>query len=286
MSGQLTFDWTRAEQLGLLERAVLPRRPGVSAGAMKSVLKAIDGFGRGREAWPSYETLAVSAGLSVRTAKRAVRELVELSLLCVERRGALTVNHYRIVWSELAVLCQQRSATATERSATVAERSAMVALTKCHGGTLNDNEKTIETTTTEEQPQVVVVLNCGVARARQAIARAKQLGMSDCDIAERVEAWKRLPAEQMRPGVLYNWLTMTGSYQGAEVAEQPQLRLARLKSNADAIRRAELIRYGRKQGWSAAVLQRAVQRFEAEVLSNERAYYVDECIKRHQVGVG
>lgn len=135
---QQRFDFDRAEQLGLLEQAVLPKRPGVSQAACKAVLKAIDNYGRGREAWPSCDTLAVNTGLSVRTVKRALRVLTELSLIVVDRRGVLTLNHYRIVWSELAILAKpkrERSAMVAlpgnERSATVAlrnpERSAMVA---------------------------------------------------------------------------------------------------------------------------------------------------------------
>ena len=107
---QTEFDFCRAEQLGMIDRWEPPGRLGVSSAACKAVLRAIDSFGRGREAWPSEATLAAVAGLSVRTVKRVVRALVDWSLLIVERRGPMTVNHYRIVWSELALLMPERSA--------------------------------------------------------------------------------------------------------------------------------------------------------------------------------
>jgi DNA-binding transcriptional regulator YhcF (GntR family) len=266
---QQTFDWTRAEQLGLLESARIAGADGVSSVALKSVLKAIDGYGRGREAWPSYDSIATSAGVSVRTAKRAVKALGERSLICVQRRGPMTVNHYRIVWSELALLSFERSATATERSAISVERSATMTPTKCHHDTLNDIETTKETTTTENQSLVVVVSLCGVARADQAVAKAIELGMSNCDIQQRIAAWKAFPPEGQRPGVLYNWLTIRGSYTVAKVAELPQLQLAKLPSNAAEIRRAELIRYGRQQAWTHDRLQSAVTRFEQEAVKCE-----------------
>jgi len=258
---QQQFDFTRADQLGCLEAAKIAGAAGVSAVALKSVLKAIDGYGRGREAWPSYESIATSAGVSARTAKRAVKELVRRSLLCVERRGSATLNHYRIVWSELALLSAERSATATERSATRVERSATMAQPKCHHVTQTDKKRIQETTTTQQQPVVVVSL-CGVARAEEAVAKAISLGMSNCDIQERIAAWKALPQESQRPGVLYNWLTIRGSYQTAKVAELPQLRLAKLPTSADEIERASLIQYGRKQRWPHERLQAAVERFE------------------------
>lgn len=274
---QTQFDFTRAEQLGCLEAARIAGAAGVSAVALKSVLKAIDGYGRGREAWPSYESIATSAGVSTRTAKRAVKELVSRSLLCVERRGSATLNHYRIVWSELALLEAERSATATERSATGAQRSATMSPPKCHHVTQTDKKRTEETTTTQEQP-VVVVSSCGVARAEEAIAKAIGLGMSNCDIQARIEAWKALPAEAQNPGILYNWLTRAGSYRpAAKVAEPPQLRLAKLPTSADEIERASLIQYGRKQRWPIERLQAAVDRFEQTKLAAREGVACGAC---------
>jgi hypothetical protein len=227
--GQMYFDFTRADQLGLLERCVLPRVPGVSVVAMKAVLKAIDGFGRGREAWPGYEALARSAGVSARVAKRAVAALEGCSLLCVDRRGARTLNHYRIVWSELSILLpehqSERSATPTQRSATPAERSATPTLSKCQADTLNVKQPYKETTTTAPQPVVVVSLDadeqrvvdrlqaCHLLNPEQSYQIARnRLGLSVLQIEQRIDRWLGRPAVERNPGVLFNWLTKPNSY--------------------------------------------------------------------------
>lgn len=273
---QQTFDWTRADQLGLLDRWECPRIKGVSGIVLKSVLKAIDTHGRGREAWPSEATLAVVAGSSVRTVKRAVKALEQLSLIVIERRGPQTVNHYRIVWTELACLApenrrvncpvegSERSATEAERSATVTERSATVTPTKCHGDTLNVQQAQKETTTTQELPVVVVSLleSCGIARAREAYRAAVELGLSVDDIRARCQAWQGQGSGN--PGILYNWLTRRGSYR-AEAGDE-RLRFCRGLDPADERRRAELVAYGRRVGWNQQRLQAAIIDFEQQHL--------------------
>jgi len=125
MPRQTEFDFDRAEQLGLLAEAVLPRGLGVAPATAKSVLRCIDDFGRGREAWPSVRTLAVRSNVTERTIKRALAALVRLSLLVVvKRRNRLgTVsNHYRIVWSELALLVPARAKIFCERGDILSER--------------------------------------------------------------------------------------------------------------------------------------------------------------------
>jgi len=275
---QQTFDWTRAEQLALVERWECPRLRGVSGIAVKAVLRAIDGFGRGREAWPSEATLAQVAGMSVRTVKRAIKALESLSLVTIERKGPQTVNHYRIVWTELAcrapenrrVNCpvegSERSATPAERSATVSERSATLSRTKCHAGPLNDINTTKETTTTQELPVVVVSLvevfeSHGIARAREAYRLALASGLDDAAMVERVQAWEL--AGSGNPGILYNWLTRKGSYRADAVGEQP-LRFARGLAPVDERTRADLVAYGKRQGWSRQRLQAAVADFERQ----------------------
>ena len=256
---QLTIDFERAEQLGMVARWECPRVRGVSPAACKAVLRAIDGFGRGREAWPSERTLAQVAGVSERTVKRAIRHLVNLSVLISERRGPHTLNHYRIVWTELALLVPgrtncarpERSATVSERSATVSERSATVA-----PKTTSNQKK--ETTTTQEQPVVVVLLDLGLARAEQAYRTACELFSAE-EITERIESFRA--REDRNPGVLYNWLTMPGSYRPPAVQT---LRLASGLEPAAERKRAELIQYGRAKGWTFQQLQNAVRKFEAE----------------------
>jgi len=215
---QTEFDWTRADQLGMVERWEAPRVPGVSGAAMKSVLRAIDSYGRGREAWPSEATLARDCGLGVRTVKRAIKALGLLSLLIVERRGPHTVNHYRIVWTELALRCREtagnipeRSATVTERSATVSERSATMALHEVPPWPPKRQGNDKETTTTGADV-VVVELGKFLGSAEKAVRMARARGVTDAEIRERIATWQRLPEHEQQPGWLFNWIAIEGSY--------------------------------------------------------------------------
>lgn len=192
---QQEFDFARAEQLGLLERAVLPRCPAVSANACKSTLKAIDSYGRGREAWPSVDTLAVNTGLSVRTVKRAIRALVGLSLLVVVRKGRLTLNHYRIVWSELALLDAQRSATVSQRSATVSIRSATMAQESLGSASANSRSARSQFEEKEEEEALEVVL-------------AARLGVYSTEVTR--SAIERTSAEHVRQ--LLDWFAERDDY--------------------------------------------------------------------------
>lgn len=107
---QTRIEWERGTQLAILREAVLPGGRGVSAITLKAVLHAIDDHARkGGDCWATQETIAqiINAG-NVRTVKRAISILDDLSLITCERRkvgyGRLTINHYRIVWTELALL--------------------------------------------------------------------------------------------------------------------------------------------------------------------------------------
>ena len=109
---QQQLDFDRGSQLALLRDAVLPSRTakdgrGVSAAAQRAVLRVIDDHGRGHEAWLGFETIALESSHGVRTVKRAVEVLAAASLLIVQPRrcpAGVVCNHYRIVWSELALL--------------------------------------------------------------------------------------------------------------------------------------------------------------------------------------
>jgi AraC-like DNA-binding protein len=114
---QKEIDFSRAEQLAILTAAVLKpavvietsAQKKVSAQVQKSVLRWIDDFGRGREAWPSLDTLARTANMGRRHLIRALKALTGSGLLIVERGDGTNgrrrdCNYYRIVWSELALL--------------------------------------------------------------------------------------------------------------------------------------------------------------------------------------
>ena len=116
MKQQQQLDFDRGSQLALLRDAQLPARTakdgrGVSAAVQKAVLRVIDDHGRGSEAWIGYETIAAESSHGVRTVKRAVEALIAASLLIAQPRrcpAGVVVNHYRIVWSELALLRRTR----------------------------------------------------------------------------------------------------------------------------------------------------------------------------------
>lgn len=261
---QQSFDFDRAEQLGMIERWQPPRVPGVSTAALKAVLRGIDSYGRGREAWPSEATLARDSGLGLRTVKRAVKGLHALSLVIVSRRGPHTVNHYRIVWTELALLCGERRATNLDRSATVSERSAMVsersatmALHEVPPWHPKRHRNDIETTTTGADV-VVVELKPFLGRAEKAVRLARQRGLSDEVIRERLREWRELPDEPRMPGKLYNWLAMEGSYTGPPKSEPMYGRgdgLTRDEVAAEALR-VRIVRAGRAAGVSEEAIEK------------------------------
>lgn len=110
MTTQQQIDFDRGDQLGLLDAAEIPSisvRDGrtkvrVSGATSRSVLRAIDSFGRGGTAWPSIETLGRTVGRNERTVRRAVTALVEMQLVIVEPAIG-RANRYRINWGELSL---------------------------------------------------------------------------------------------------------------------------------------------------------------------------------------
>ena len=112
---QTEIDFVRGEQLRILRDSLLP--PVIASGkkispiVLKSVLKAIDDYGRGRACTASSETLARVACVSRRHCLRALEGLLQLGVICeaepTSRRGILgqPTQCRRIVWSELSLLC-------------------------------------------------------------------------------------------------------------------------------------------------------------------------------------
>jgi hypothetical protein len=97
---------------------------------LKAVLKAIDDHGRGRTCYLAFQTIAAKSGpIGLRTAKRAVEVLLNLSVLIADTRATpngIVCNHYTVVWSELERFCVgKRSAVPTDRSAVPTDRSAV-----------------------------------------------------------------------------------------------------------------------------------------------------------------
>lgn len=144
-AGQQRIDFSRAEQLGLLRRAVLPlteivesgKNRNVRSSTMMTVLRAIDDHGR--KCWASLDTLASETGLSRRAVIRAVAGLVSLSVVCVEqmpKRGGGFNNEYTVVWNELQRLDPPKS-TVPRGQATVPSGHPA----QCPGGTQSGRGK-------------------------------------------------------------------------------------------------------------------------------------------------
>ena len=122
---QQEFDFTRGSQLAMLREARLPTHMKVSGMALKAVLKAIDDFGRGRPAFAGRAAIARCANLRPRQVSNAIAALLDLSLIVRERQRSVRgrPNQLRIVWTELAVLCQpshpSHPATVSQQTATM-----------------------------------------------------------------------------------------------------------------------------------------------------------------------
>lgn len=125
---QLELDFARGEQLAMIRDARFAET-NVSAPLLKLVLRSIDDHGRGRECWPSQKTLAAETGCSIRQLVRAIAILRDDYgvLICQRRRlagcTAASGNHYRIVWSELALLRAGRQIPRLDQSDTAADQS-------------------------------------------------------------------------------------------------------------------------------------------------------------------
>lgn len=106
---QTQIDYPRQSQLAMLRDCRLPKCKDVSPSLLKLLLKMIDDYGRGEDAWPTQDTLAEACCVEPRTIRRALTALMKLSLVIIERKNRYgkTLNHYRIVWSELDLLRTQ-----------------------------------------------------------------------------------------------------------------------------------------------------------------------------------
>lgn len=116
---QAEFDFNKADRLGWINEAELPTGQAVDGATvapqtMKHMLRAIENhLGKNEWAWPSQLTLASELGCTERTIRRATEALEAMSLLITQRRknphGTVSL-HYRIVWTELAMLEPSRRA--------------------------------------------------------------------------------------------------------------------------------------------------------------------------------
>ena len=76
---QQQFDFTRGDQLGLLDDLVIPNAPGIKGSTAKAVLRVIDSFGV--RCYASAERIAERCDLGLRTIKRATKHLEQVGFL-------------------------------------------------------------------------------------------------------------------------------------------------------------------------------------------------------------
>ena len=220
--GQAEIQWHRAEQLAILRDARLPSCTGsdgkrVSGATLKAVLRAIDDYGRGSEAYPAVATIAAAANCGQRTVKRAIQVLSgQLGLLIVSRRRnrhGISSNHYRIVWSDLGLLREpdQRATVAPDQGATITDQGATVA-PKAPRNDLKRYEAPPPSSPSpaagkpDWETAAAALAQQGMARWRDATAAARSSGLTACQVIEIVAAWQALNPQHRweRPlGVLY-----------------------------------------------------------------------------------
>lgn len=178
---QKQFDWPRAQQRAALNGCRLPEmyveKKRVSEGMAMGVLRAIDSFGR--ECWAAVKTIAARSGYQQRHVARAIKALVALSLITRERKlnpAGVVTNHYRLVWSEIALLAEptklpqghvgptDQTALGADQTAPGTDQTALGTVATAPGTykALNVNKKQEETTTTTRahaiEGEVVVVV--------------------------------------------------------------------------------------------------------------------------------
>ena len=210
--------YARGQQLAALRDAELPHGCGhdgsrVKPLTLKAVLRAIDDYGRGREAFPSQKTLARNVPCSQRTICRAIQALESLGLLIIRRRwigpGARTLNHYVIVWSELALLCPRRQPASKQRDMT-ADQSANETDQSAVGGSHNRLEAQREPPPPTRQPkrdgawQVAVedLKSIGLAEIDQAVRLAQRASMQPDDVRGLIVEYRSNSRVLRGPGAL------------------------------------------------------------------------------------
>lgn len=204
---QQELDFPRGEQLALLRAAVLPatvrtKHGGVRGSLLKSVLKAIDDHGRGRQCYVKAETLKIEVGCSLAQVKRAIEALESMSLICRERKRTPkgpSCNHYRIVWNELALL---DSRSVAKQSLTMNEQSIMVNEQSITGETCNRKRKEAH----KEPPPPTAIeakpsdsITAVEVEEDDLICHARGLGLFDVNAvnAARANGWNDVQLRQL-----------------------------------------------------------------------------------------
>ncbi len=216
------------------------------------------------ECYESQETMRSACGFRCkRTIQRVLSELEDLDLITTHRRwndrARSVVNHHRVNWESVRRLV---GVGVTKATPAPPDQSDIESRPKRHSlptkATLNPDQSDIESRSiskdtkelTNNEHVVGLVFSFGVLKARVAVNTALQMGLSLNDILERCDKWQQ--AAHHSPGVLFNWLTLRGSYDRA-IAERTRPQASEHAAPIRPKRDKELTRYqihrdGRRMG--------------------------------------
>jgi hypothetical protein len=229
----------------------------------------------------SMEYLANETGIRLRNVERLIKAMHLSGMLEIRKvpreRGQFPANQYVVFWSDLI------DSPSVQPSATIARSTAQPSATPTATpsatptATMADKlrEELKEENNNKQATAVVVVSleEVGIVDPAKTYSLAQSvLQLTDEQILERIAHWRSLPADHPHrhsgPGVLHRWLTRPRSWH-MPTSDQPKLQLRKLSDCTQENRRAELIRYGKSNGWTHQQLQAAVLRLEDECLQSQ-----------------
>jgi hypothetical protein len=167
--------------------------------------------------------------VSDRTVRNWRKDAEQLGLVYTElvsqKFGRREWNRYTIFVSEIRVRVAgsgrkwPEMVAAPRAEMVAAPRAEMVAAPRAEMVAAPSYGSVIVETNDNRERLVVVVASCGLGKAEEAVDTAiGRLGLSNCDIEDRIAAWKQLPGDEQRPGTLFNWLAKRGSFEAAQRA--------------------------------------------------------------------
>lgn len=230
LPGQMELTIDREQQLALKRRV---RLGSTTAKAMLFVLD--DHIGKRNADWAlTYEELAAEIEVSTSTAYRVARELEQLGVIDRKTEGKRV--RFSIRWGTLWALDEQQNgpqailtdANPIRTGENAIRTNAKTFRTHENAIRTSENHTTYESAinsapsapssaqgaVAEAPPELVVmVVECGVGRAGEAVAQALANGMTEAQIRDVVEHFADPDnAGRWKPGVLFDRLTRPGAF--------------------------------------------------------------------------
>jgi hypothetical protein len=116
---------------------------------------------------------------------------------------------------------------------------------------------------TDCETRVVDALEaCGVGRPEEAFKRALARGLTVADCETRVADWHKLPESQRRPGTLFNWFAVRGSYEATLKAREVETRprASKVAEQANRIAESERARQAARASGGMSAEEKAILR--------------------------